>query len=244
MSNSSSPLSQFEIKPLIDLKFANYDLSFTNSSLFMLLTIVAAYLLFTIPMRNSSLIPNRGQNICELMYEFIDNIINDTIGIEGKRYLPFIFSVFIFVLGCNLLGLMPYGFTVTSHISVNLGLAVLIFIVVNVIAFSRHGWHFFSFFLPSGVPRWLAPLIIIIELFTYLVRPLSLAIRLAANMIAGHILLKIIAGFAVMMGVLWAWLPVGFAVMLTGLELFVAILQAYIFTILTCIYLNDAINLH
>jgi F-type H+-transporting ATPase subunit a len=140
--------------------------------------------------------------------------------------------------------MMPYGFAVTSHIIVTFCLALAIFIIINIIAFAKHGWHFFGLFLPEGVPILLAPLMILIELFTYLARPITLAIRLAANMVAGHVLLKVVAGFVALMGMMWAWLPVSFVVVLTGLEIFVSILQAYVFTILACVYLNDVLNLH
>jgi F-type H+-transporting ATPase subunit a len=243
MSQQHNPLSQFEIQPLIDLHIAGYNVSFTNSALFMALAFIITTLGLTLPMRNAQLVPSRGQSFAEIVYQFIASTIKDTAGDEGKKYLPFIFSVFIFVLACNLLGMLPYSFTATSHIIVTFAIAALVFIVINIIAFSRHGLHFFTFFVPSGTPWWIAPLMIVIEFFTYLARPITLAIRLAANMVAGHVLIKVIAGFAITMG-LWAWLPVGFIVVLTGMEIFVAILQAYVFTILTCVYLNDAINLH
>ncbi|MFN7039163.1 MAG: F0F1 ATP synthase subunit A [Alphaproteobacteria bacterium] len=241
---SHSPLSQFEIKTLFPIEINGIDLSFTNSSLYMMISLIITACLFILPMRNANLIPSRFQNIPEIMYKFISGTINDTVGSEGKKYFPLIFSLFIFVLMSNLVGMLPYSFTVTSHIIVTFALAIFIFVTVTIIALIRHGFHFFSFFLPSGTPLWLAPLMVVIELFTYLARPVSLSIRLAANMVAGHILLKVLAGFVILMGVFWGWVPMAFIVIFTGFEIFVAILQAYIFTILTCVYLNDAIHLH
>jgi F-type H+-transporting ATPase subunit a len=244
MSDQHSPLEQFVVKPLAKIQLAGYDLSFTNSSLFMILSLMAITALLTLPMRGASLVPNRMQSVVEVIYQFIASTIKETAGDEGKKYMPFVFTIFMFVLMCNLLGMLPYSFTVTSHIIVTFVLALLVFLIINIIAFARHGFHFFSLFLPEGTPWWIAPLMIVIEVFTYLARPITLSIRLAANMVAGHVLIKVIAGFAVAMGLLWAWLPVSFVIVLTGLEIFVAILQAYVFTILTCVYLNDAINLH
>lgn len=244
MAGQHNPLSQFDIKPLLSLKLGSIDLSFTNSSLFMLIATILSATILILPMRNARLIPNRMQNVAELLYQFVSDTIVGATGEEGKKYFPFVFSLFLFILVCNLLGMLPYSFTVTSHIVVTFALASLVFLVVTAIAFMRHGLHFFAFFLPQGTPLWLAPLMVLIELFTYLARPISLSIRLAANMVAGHILLKVLAGFILMMGALWGWIPIPFIVIMTGFEIFVAILQAYIFTILTCVYLNDAINMH
>ena len=240
----SSPLSQFEIKPIIPIHLANYDISFTNSSLFMMIVLIAIFFLLVVPILKPKLIPTGMQNFAEVIYEFIATTLKDNVGEAGLKYFPLIFSLFIFVIFSNLIGMLPYSFTVTSHIIVTFALAIFVFITVTIIAFMKHGMHFFSFFLPQGTPMWLAPLMIVIELFTYLARPVSLSIRLAANMVAGHILLKVLAGFVIMMGVRWGWVPIPFITIFTGFEIFVAILQAYIFTILTCVYLNDAINLH
>lgn len=243
MSEKHSPLDQFKVHPLIDIKLGTIDISFTNSSLFMVLAVVLITAFLALSMRRRMLVPGYLQSMAEACYQFVGNIVKDNVGHEGKKYFPFIFSIFMFVLVCNLLGMLPYSFTVTSHIIVTFALAALIFIGVTLIALIRHGLHFFSFFLPAGTPWWLAPLMIVIEVFAYLARPVSLSVRLAANMVAGHVLLKVIAGFVVAMGV-WGIVPLPFIVMLTGFEIFIAILQAYIFTILACVYLNDAIHLH
>jgi F-type H+-transporting ATPase subunit a len=243
MSNHS-PLAQFEINPLVNLELAGYNISFTNSSLFMMLVLVTAVILLALPMRNAKLIPTRTQSLSEVMYQFVETILKDTAGAESLKYMPLIFTTFIFVLFCNLLGMLPYGFTVTSHIIVTLALALFLFIVVNIIAFAKHGFGFFSMFLPKGTPWWIAPLMIVIELFAYLARPVTLSIRLAANIVAGHVLIKVVAGFIAIMGMIYVWLPLSFVVILTGLEIFVAILQAYVFTILVCVYLSDALNAH
>jgi F-type H+-transporting ATPase subunit a len=244
MAEQHSPLHQFEIHKLIELDVAGIDISFTNSSLFMLLITALVSSFFILAMKGRTLIPGRVQAMAEGCYQFVATIVKENVGSEGRKYFPFIFSLFMFVLMGNLLGMMPYGFTVTSHIIVTFALAIVVFLGVTTIAFIRHGTHFFAYFLPKGTPWWLAPLMVVIELFAYLARPVSLSIRLAANMMAGHILLKVLAGFVVAMGVVWGWVPMPFIVALTGFEIFVAILQAYIFTILTCVYLNDAIHLH
>jgi F-type H+-transporting ATPase subunit a len=244
MSQEHTPLSQFEVKPLIHLEAFGYDISFTNSSLFILLVAISITCFFTFALRRGSLVPDRLQSFAEVTYLFISSTLTANAGPEGKKYFPLIFTLFLFVLTCNLFGLLPYGFTVTSHIIVTFALALLVFLTVTIIGFMRHGTHFLSLFLPSGTPLWLAPMMILIELCSYLARPLSLSIRLAANMVAGHVLLKVLAGFVLMMGTMWGWLPIPFIVIFNGFEIFVAILQAYIFTILTCVYLNDAINLH
>jgi F-type H+-transporting ATPase subunit a len=238
------PLSQFEIKPLISLSFNGYDISFTNASLFMLFALITAVVLVVIPVMRAKLIPNRLQALAEIAYGFIANTLESNAGKKGMDYFPFVFTLFILVLSLNMLGMLPYSFSVTSHIAVTFTLAITVFVTVTLIGFIRHGIHFLSFFLPSGTPIWLAPLMIIIELFTYLARPLSLSIRLAANIMAGHILLKVLAGFVVTSSIMFGWIPIPFIVIFTGFEFFVAFLQAYIFTILTCVYLSDAINLH
>jgi F-type H+-transporting ATPase subunit a len=244
MAEQHSPLHQFEIHKLIPMEVAGIDISFTNSSLFMVLTTLIISSFFILAMRNRTLVPGRLQGLAESCYQFVATIVKENVGAEGRQYFPFIFSMFMFILVGNLLGMLPYSFTITSHIIVTFALAIVIFLGVTLIAFARHGLHFLSFFLPAGTPWWLAPLMIVIELFAYLARPVSLSVRLAANMVAGHILLKVIAGFVVAMGLLWGWVPVPFMVILTGFEIFIALLQAYIFTILTCVYLNDAIHMH
>lgn len=238
-----SPLQQFEIHPLKELYLAGYDISFTNASAFMVLAVVAIVYFLAGGIRGRALVPTRWQSMVELSYLFISDLVKESVGEEGRRYFPLIFTLFMFVLFCNLLGMIPYSFTVTSHIIVTFALASLVFVGVTLLAFIKHGFHFFSFFLPAGTPWWIAPLLVVIEFFAYLSRPISLSVRLAANMMAGHTMLKVIAGFVAMMGVAGV-APVLVLIGLTGFEIFVAILQAYIFTILTCVYLNDAIHLH
>ena len=171
-------------------------------------------------------------------------MINDTAGKKAKPFFPFIFCLFMFVLFCNMIGMLPYSFTVTSHIIVTFVLASLVFVGVTIIGFIKHGIKYLKLFVPSGVPFILLPLIVVIEIISYLSRPISLSVRLFANMMAGHTMLKVFGGFVISLGVLGGWLPLSFSVALTGLEILVAFLQAYVFVILTCIYLNDALNLH
>ena len=239
-----NPIEQFNLHNLINFKLWGYDFSFTNSALFMLFAFLCISSFFIFCIRNPQIVPSKLQAMGELIYDFVLDTLQETTLGKGKKYFPFIFSVFCFVLALNCLGIIPYGFTVTSHISITLALAVIVFIVVNVVAFSLHGMKFFSFFLPEGVPLILAPMMILIELFVYLIRPVTLSIRLAANMMTGHIVLYIITSFIVMGGIKLAIVPIPFIMALTGFELFIGLLQAYIFTILTCVYLNDAINLH
>ncbi|MFB3135598.1 MAG: F0F1 ATP synthase subunit A, partial [Rhodospirillales bacterium] len=190
------------------------------------------------------LVPGRWQSMAELSYEFIASMVRENVGTEGRPYFPFIFSLFMFILFANLIGLVPYSFTFTSHIIVTFAMAITVFLGVTVIGIIRHGLRFFTLFLPSGVPMVMAPLLIPIEIVSYLSRPVSLSIRLFANMMAGHTMLKVFAGFVVPLGILGGWAPLAVDVALTGFEFLVAVLQAYVFTILTCLYLNDAINLH
>ena len=240
-----SPLTQFEVRPLIELPpLMGYDVSFTNASLFMCLSLVSIVIFLALGMRGRALVPGRWQSMVELSYQFIGNMISDNIGSEGKRYFPIIFTLFLFVLFCNLLGMLPYSFTVTSHIVVTFALAMCVFVGVTLLALVRHGSKFLLCFVPEGTPWWMAPLMYCIELFAYLARPVSLSIRLAANMMAGHTMLKVIAGFVVMLGALGGIAPFALLIVLSGFEIFVAVLQAYIFTILTCVYLNDALHLH
>jgi len=194
-------------------------------------------------MRNRALIPGRWQSMVELSYEFIAGLLRDNVGSEGRKYFPFVFSLFMFIFFANLLGLMPYAFTFTSHIIVTFVLAMIVFIGVTIIGFARHGAHFLSFFVPSGVPSVVLILMVPIEIISYLSRPISLSVRLFANMTAGHILMKVFAGFIIPLGVLGI-APFVVDVALVGFELLVAFLQAYVFAVLTCLYLNDAIHLH
>ncbi len=243
MAEAHNPLDQFVIQTWIPIKIGDIDASFTNSSAFMLLTVICATALMVIAVRPRAGVPGRWQLLAELTYQFIARMVNDNIGKEGRAYFPLIFSIFMFVLFGNLIGMIPYSFTFTSHIAVTLTMAVFIFILVTVIAVMKHGIKFFSFFLPEGVPIILAPLMVIIEVISYFTRPFSLSVRLFANMMAGHTLLKVIGGFVVPLGI-FGVVPIAGLVAVMGLEFLIAFLQAYIFTILTCIYINDAIHLH
>jgi F-type H+-transporting ATPase subunit a len=252
---TESPLAQFEIHRLILLHLAGYDISFTNGSLLMLISAVLSVALIAGGAAPRALVPGRWQSVSELCYEFVTNMVQENCGTEGMKYMPWVFSIFLFVLFGNFLGVVPYSFTFTSHIIVTGAMAMMVFLVVTFIAFARHGMHFFSFFLPAGVPWWLWWLIVPIEIVSYLSRPFSLAIRLFANMIAGHMMMKIVAGFTIMMGFYLAAtstalgvavgaLPVAVNAVLTLFEFMVAVLQAYVFAVLTSLYLKDAIELH
>ena len=243
MAEAHNPLDQFVVQAWVPIKIGDFDASFTNSSAFMLLSVICATALMVLAVRPRAGVPGRWQLLAELSYQFIAKMVADNIGKEGRSYFPLIFSIFIFVLFGNLLGMIPYSFTFTSHIAVTLTMALLIFIMVTLIAFFKHGMKFFSFFLPEGVPIILAPLMIAIEIISYFTRPFSLSVRLFANMMAGHTLLKVIGGFVVPLGI-FGFVPVAGLVAVMGLEFLIAFLQAYIFTILTCIYINDAIHLH
>jgi F-type H+-transporting ATPase subunit a len=243
VAEAHNPLEQFVIKTWVPIKIGDFDASFTNSSAFMLLAVIAATALMVLAVRPRAGIPGRWQLLAELSYQFIAKMVSDNIGKEGRAYFPFIFSIFMFVLFGNLIGMIPYSFTFTSHIAVTLTMALVIFILVTGIAFAKHGIKFFSFFLPAGVPIVLAPLMIAIEVISYFTRPFSLSVRLFANMMAGHTLLKVIGGFVVPLGI-FGVVPIAGLVAVMGLEFLIAFLQAYIFTILTCIYINDAIHLH
>ncbi len=238
-----NPLEQFQIKEIIPIEFLGYNISFTNSSLFMCLAVFVVFLLLGLSVKNPTKIPSRIQAFGEVLYGFLIDMIDSTAGPEAKKFAPVIFSLFIFILACNFLGLVPYSFTVTSHIVVTFAMAIFVFLSVTLIGFIRHGFHFFSLFLPQGVPLLIAPFIIPIELFAYLVRPVSLSVRLAANMTAGHVAMKVIAGFIIMFPMVSIF-PFALLTLLVGFEIFVAVLQAYIFTILSCVYLSDAMNLH
>ena len=242
---ATNPMHQFQVYRIgPEIKIAGLDLSFTNASLFMLLSAITICLVLALGTKNKQIIPNKFQLISEIFYNFIAKMISDTAGSKAKPYFPFIFSLFMFVLFCNMLGMLPYSFTVTSHIIVTLLMAMFIFIGVTIIGFVKHGFGYLRLFVPKGVPIILLPLITVIEIISYLSRPVSLSVRLFANMMAGHTMLKVFGGFVVSLGILGGWLPLGFSVALTGLEILVAFLQAYVFAILTCIYLNDALNLH
>ncbi len=239
----ASPLKQFEIKAIAPIEVGGVDVSFTNSSLFMVIVITAITLFLVLGMRKRALVPGRWQSLAELSYEFVAGLVRDNVGHEGRAYFPFIFSLFMFILFANTIGLIPYAFTVTSHIIVTFALAFVVFLGVTVIAIAKHKMKFFTYFLPSGTPLYMAPLLIPIEILSYLARPVTLSLRLFANMMAGHTMLKVFAGFVVVLGLAGVF-PMAVLVALYLLELIVAVLQAFVFTILTCLYLHDAIHLH
>ena len=244
MAAKDSPLKQFEINTISEIEIGGYNLSFTNSSFAMLLTVLVITLFLTLTVNTRSIIPSRMQLISEMMYNFIAQLLSDTVGDNGKRYFPFVFSLFMFVLIGNMIGMVPYQFTFTSHIIVTFALAAVVFIGVTILGFLNHGFKFFSFFIIPGVPFYMHPLLIPIEVISYLSRPISLSVRLFANMLAGHTLLKVFAGFVVTMPFFTGAFPLAFIVALTGLEILIAFLQAYVFAILTCLYINDAYHLH
>ncbi len=250
MAKGESPLKQFEVQPIIDINLFGFDVSFTNSALWMTITTLFIIGFFTLPFLKSSktnsiedLYPSRLQVASELGFNFINSLINDTIGKEGKKYFPLVFALFMFILFGNLFGMIPYSFTFTSHIIVTLALALGVFIFVTVLGFIKHGIKFFGFFVIPGLPIYMLPLLIPIEVISYLSRPISLSVRLFANMLAGHTLLKVFAGFVSALG-FFGILPLVFIIALTGLEILIAFLQAYVFAILTCLYINDALHLH
>jgi F-type H+-transporting ATPase subunit a len=243
-TTGNSPLHQFEIHTLLPLSVGGTDISFTNSAAFMLLALVLSTLFLVLGMRKRALVPGRWQSMAEMSYEFIAGMLRDTVGSDGRRYFPFVFSLFMFILFGNMLGMMPYGFTFTSHIIVTFAMAIVVFLGVTVLGFVKHGLHFFTFFVPPGTSPIMWPLMIPIEIISYLSRPISLGVRLFANLTAGHTMLKVFAGFVVSLGIGAGILPLAFVVALTGLEFLIAFLQAYVFTILTCFYIKDALHLH
>ncbi len=248
------PLHQFEIHRLVPIClggkwdeaseacFGGIDISFTNASLFMVVAVSIISIFLIAAMGKRSLIPNRLQSIAEMAYEFVANMLRENVGSTGMRYFPFIFTLFMFILALNMIGMVPYTFTVTSHVIVTFSLAIVIFLGVTTIGFARHGLGYLRIFVPPGVPLWLLPLLVVIEIISYFIRPFTLAVRLFANMLAGHTMLKVFGGFVI--GLSWLGIvPLLLIVALTGLEFLVGFLQAYVFAILTCIYLNDALNM-
>jgi ATP synthase subunit 6 len=239
-----SPLEQFEIVPIFPIFI------FTNSTLFLILIIIKTISFFCIILSNNTVIPNRWQALTELTYEFVQNMAYEGLREKGNYFFPIIFIIFIFVFACNLLGMIPYTFTVTSHIIFTFSLGMIIFIGLNVIGIKKHGLHFFSLFLPPGAPLVLSFLLVPIELISYIFRVIALSVRLFANMMAGHTLLKILATFAWKMLTLGGifliiqLFPLAIIIAITGLELSIAFLQAYVWTTLICLYLSDALNLH
>jgi F-type H+-transporting ATPase subunit a len=246
----ANPMEQFQIHRMSDMAVGGWDAAFTNSALFMLIALAAITVFMVGGMAGAQRVPGRWQAAVESVYEFIRNMAHDNIGPEGRKFVPFLFSLFMFVLACNLLGMIPGAFTVTSHIAVTFALAMVVFLMVIVVGLARHGLHFFSLFLPHGVPAVLIPLVLVIEVISFLSRPVTLGVRLFANMTAGHVLLKVFAGFVISMGAAGGLLAAGsvlplvMTVALIALEFLIAVIQAYVFAMLASIYLNDAVNLH
>jgi F-type H+-transporting ATPase subunit a len=237
------PLEQFKIEPLIPLHIGGLNVSYTNSALMMTIAVVLITALLVLGTRRARLVPGRWQSIAEMSYEFVADMVDTNVGHGGRQYFPFVFTLFMFILFANLLGMIPYSYTVTSQIIVTFALAAVVFIGVTIIGIIRHGFHFLRLFVPQGVPPVLLLLLVPIELLSYCIRPFTLSIRLFANMLAGHTMLAIFAGFAASIG-LFGIFPLGINILLVALEVLVAVLQAYVFAILTCLYLSDAINLH
>ena len=245
----ADPIHQFEIHNIVTLgHIGGSEIAFTNSSLYMAIVVVGIAALLVGASAPRALVPGRMQSIAELSYEFVADTIQSTAGKEGMKFFPFVFTIFMFVLVANVIGLIPYTFTVTSHIIITAALALLVFLTVLIYGFYRNGLKFFGLFVPHGIPIYILPLIVFIEVLSFLSRPISHSVRLFANMLAGHITLKVFASFITLLGglgifgVFGATLPLVLVVALTALELLVAFLQAYVFAILTCIYLNDAIH--
>lgn len=246
----ADPTHQFQISPIVDLNFNGVDLSFTNSALWMVIGAITAITLFVLGSHKKAMIPGRMQSFAEIFYEFTASMIRDNTGPGGRQYFPLIFTIFVMVIMGNVLGLIPYSFTYTSHIIVTLALAMVIFFAVTIFGIVNNGLKFFTLFAPPGVPLPLLVLIIPIELLSFLIRPVTLSVRLFANMVAGHMVMKVFAGFGPVLlglgigGAIGATLPVVFNVAIYALELLVALLQAYVFAILSSIYLKDTLDLH
>ena len=238
-----SPLAQFEIHRVLDIQVFGIDASFTNSAAWMVVAVTSITLFLTLSMRGRAMVPGRWQTLAEAAYGLIAGAVRDNVGVQGRPYFPFIFSLFMFLLFANFLGLIPFSFTVTSHIAVTFAFAAFIFVGVTVLGFVRHGVKFLTLFSPPGVPIYMAPLLIPIEVINYLARPVSLSVRLAANMLAGHTMLEVFAGFVVALGI-FGFAPFLAVIAIYALEVIVAFLQAYVFAVLTCLYLSDAVHLH
>jgi F-type H+-transporting ATPase subunit a len=239
-----SPLEQFQIERLIPLHIGSVDVSYTNSALLMTIAVVLIALLLIAGTRRSALVPGRWQSIAEMSYEFVAGMVDENIGHHGGReFFPLVFTIFMFVFFGNTLGLIPYSFTFTSHIIVTFALALFVFLLVTLVALFKHGIRFFSLFFPPGAPIFMAPILVPIEIVSYLSRPVSLSIRLFANMMAGHTMMAVFAGFTITLGI-FGFFPIAINVALYALEVIVTALQAYVFTILTCLYLRDAVHLH
>ncbi len=242
----NNPMHQFEIHKLYDLQLFGVDISITNSTVFMLIATALIIAVLSLGIRRNYHLrhPNKAEVISEQAFNFVANLVHENCGSEARRYLPFVMSFFMLIAMGNLLGMVPYTFTFTSHIIVTFAMAAMVFIVITIIGFMHHGVRYLKIFLPDGAPLFLAPILIPIELISYLSRPISLSVRLFANIMAGHIVLKIFAGFIISLGIVGGVIPLGMTVLLTFFEVFVALVQAYIFAILTCVYLNDALHLH
>ncbi|WP_235918954.1 F0F1 ATP synthase subunit A [Aureimonas psammosilenae] len=250
-ANPTDPIHQFQLFPIgPQIEIGGLNFSFTNSALFMVVTAAVALSFLYLSTRGRQLVPSRVQSVSELSYEFVANMLRDATGNAGMKFFPFVFSLFVFVLVANLFGMVPYFFTVTSHLIVTFALALLVIGTVVVYGFMKHGLGWLKIFVPSGVPGAVLPLVVIIEIVSFLSRPVSLSVRLFANMLAGHITLKVFAGFVVSLsslgalGVVGSILPLLMTIALTALEFLVAFLQAYVFAVLTCMYLNDAVHVH
>jgi len=239
----ADPLHQFQIHEIVPIIIGKLNVSFTNSSLWMVLAVVAVYLIVTLGSRQGSMVPGRLQSVVEMAYEFVAGLVRDNAGKEGMRFFPLIFTLFMFILLGNMLGMIPGAFTFTSHIIVTFAMAITVMVLVTALGFYIHGAHFLKFFVPHGAPAAMLPLLVPIEILSYCVRPISLSVRLFVNMMAGHTMLKVFAGFVTALGI-FGFAPLAVTVALFGFEIAVAFLQAYVFTVLTCIYLNDAIHMH
>ena len=245
---ANDPIHQFNIQKWFPIEVGGLDLSFTNSSFFMAATVAVAAGFLILSTSGRGLVPTRWQSLAEMAYEFVADMLRSSAGTAGMKFFPYVFSLFMFILVANLLGMFPYFFTITSHIIVTFALAMSVILTVVIYGFMKHGANFLKLFVPSGVPGALIPLVTLIEVISFLSRPISLSVRLFANMLAGHITLKVFAGFIVSLsamgavGIGGAILPLAMTVALTALEFLVAFLQAYVFAVLTCMYLNDAIH--
>jgi F-type H+-transporting ATPase subunit a len=244
----ASPIEQFEIKPIVPLgKLGGSEIAFTNSALFMVIAVAVIAVLFIYGTRNRSLVPGRLQSLAEMGYEFVASTVKDSAGHDGMKFVPLVFSLFMFVLVCNLLGMIPGSFTVTSHLVVTAALAAIVILTVIIYGIAKHGAHFFGLFVPKGVHPVMLIILVPIEVISFVSRPISLSVRLFANLLAGHIALKIFAGFVATLIFAGGWivlspLPLLLTVAIVALEFLVAVLQAYVFAVLTCIYLHDALH--
>jgi len=241
LTEKHSPLDQFTIQRIFEMKIGNIDISLTNSSVMMIAVLVILNVFLIYATKRKSVVPGRLQSIAEMSYEMIYNTTQSNLGNNGKRLFPLVYSLFMFILLCNMLGLIPYSFTVTSHIIVTFALAFGVFLLATIMGFVINGHKYLRLFLPKGVPIFLIPILVPIEIVSYISRPISLAVRLAANMMAGHTIIKVFAMFVVTLGI-WGIAPLLFIVVLYVLETLIAFLQAYVFAVLTCLYINDSFH--